>query len=189
MRLLYKDQKPIKFIKKDGSVYNIKGNIQSTVNKMITASTDMKFEAGDYLERELPNRLIEKYKILKVNYSRDFVNMDIQNIADISLATTTQAPILNIGEVKGNINVNSVVNDYSTNYYTEANEDFFNDLKEVLANTNDEILRAIDEMQKNVGKKTFAEKYNNFIQLAASYMTLVTPFLPVLGDCLQRALK
>ena len=189
MRLLYKDQNPIKFIKKDGSVYNISGNIQSDVNKMITASVDMQFETGDYLERELPNKLIEKYIILRVNYSRNFVNMDIQNIADISSATTTQTPVLNIGEVKGNINVNSVVNDYSTNCYTEANEAFFNDLKEIMANTNDEILKAIDEMQINVGKKTFVEKYNNFIQMAASYMTLVAPFLPALGDCLQQVLK
>ena len=92
-------------------------------------------------------------------------------------------------EVKGNTNVNSIVNDYSTNYFTEANDSFFNDLKEAMANTNDEILRAIDEMQKNVGKKSFVEKYNNFIQLAASYMTIVTPFLPVLGDCLQQVFK
>ena len=32
----------------------------------------------------------------------------------------TQAPVLNIGEVKGHLNVNSVVNDY----YTNANEAF-----------------------------------------------------------------
>ena len=40
MRLLLKDQKPVKFIKKDGSEYNIKGNIQSGVNKMTTASVN-----------------------------------------------------------------------------------------------------------------------------------------------------
>lgn len=189
MRLSYREQKPVKLIKKDGSEYDIKGNIQSDVNKMITASVNMQFESGDYLQRELPNGLIEKYKILKVNYSKDFVNMDIQNIADISFGATAQAPVLNIGEVKGHLNVNSVVNDYSTNYYTEANEAFFNDLKKAMADTNDEVLKAIDEMQKNIGKKTFVEKYTNFIQVAAAYMTLATPFLPMLGDCLQQIFK
>lgn len=189
MRLSYRDQKPVKLIKKDGSEYDIKGNIQSDVNKMITASVNMQFESGDYLQRELPNGLIEKYKILKVNYSKDFVNMDIQNIADISFGTTAQAPVLNIGEVKGHLNVNSVVNDYSTNYYTEANGAFFNDLKKAMADTNDEVLKAIDEMQKNIGKMTFVEKYTNFIQVAAAYMTLATPFLPMLGDCLQQIFK
>lgn len=91
MRLLYRDQKPVKLIKKGGSEYDIKGNIQSDVNKMITASVNMQFESGDYLQRELPNGLIEKYNILKVNYSKDFVNMDIQNIADTSFGITAQA--------------------------------------------------------------------------------------------------
>lgn len=184
--LLYRDQELIKLIKKDGREYDIRGNIQNDVNKMITASVDIQFESGDYLQRELPNGLIEKYKILKVNYSKDFVNMDIQNIADISFDTITQVPVLNIGEVKGHLNVNSVVNDYSTNYYTEANEAFFNDFKKAMADTNDEVLKAIDEMQQNIGKKTFVEKYTNFIQVASAYMTLASPFLPVLGDCLQK---
>ena len=87
MRLLLKDQKPVKFIKKDGSEYNIKGNIQSGVNKMTTASVNLKFEPGDYLERELPNGVVEKYKIMRVNYSKDFVNLDIQNTMDIPFET------------------------------------------------------------------------------------------------------
>ena len=189
MRLLLKDQKPVKFIKKDGSEYNIKGNIQSGVNKMTTASVNVKFEPGDYLERELPNGVVEKYKIMRVNYSKDFVNLDIQNTMDIPFETIAQAPTLNIGEVKGHLNVNSVVNDYSTNYYTDANEAFFRDMKEAMANTNDDVLKAIDEMQVNIGKKTFVEKYNNFIQVAASYMTLATPFLPILGECLNQLFK
>lgn len=153
MRLVYRDQKPIKFIKKDGSVYDIKGNIQSSINKMTTTFVNMKFEPGDYLERELSNKVIEKYKILKVDYSKDFVNMDIQNMADIPVGETSQAPVFNIGEMKGHLNVNSVVNDYSSNYYTEASEAFFKDLKEAMANTNDDILKAIDEMQKILVKK------------------------------------
>ncbi len=44
------------------------------------------------------------------------------------------------------------------------------------------LLKAIDEMQRNIGKKTFDKKYNNFIQVAASYMKLATPFLSILGS-------
>ena len=51
------------------------------------------------------------------------------------------------------------------------------------------LLKAIDEMQRNIGKKTFDKKYNNFIQVAASYMTLATPFLPILGECLNQLFK
>ncbi len=188
MRLLARDQKPAKFIKKDGTKYDIRANIQSSVNKLITASVNLNFEPGDYIERELPNGNVEKYRIMKVNYSRDCVNMDIHNMADIPFEPMAQAPVLNIGEMNGHINVNSVVNDYSTNYYSEANEAFFKDMRNAMAGTNDEVLRAIDEMQENLGKKSFAEKYTNFIQVAASYMTLATPFLPMLTECLNRAI-
>lgn len=188
MRLLARDQRPAKFIKKDGTEYDIRANIQSSVNKMITASVNINFEPGDYIERELPNGCTEKYKIMKVNYASDFVNMDIQNMADIPFEPMAQVPVLNIGEVKGHINVNSIVNDYSTNYYSEANEAFFEDMKKAMANTGDDVLRAIDEMQRNIGKKSFAEKYTDFIQVAASYMTLATPFLPMLAECLRRVI-
>ena len=46
MMLLYRDQELMKLIKKDGSEYDIRGNIQNNVNKMITASVNIQFEAG-----------------------------------------------------------------------------------------------------------------------------------------------
>ena len=61
--------------------------------------------------------------------------------------------------------------------------------QELLERLQSGILSAIDEMQRNIGKKTFVDKYNEFIQLAASYMTIASPFLPVLGEYLKQSLK
>ena len=47
-----------------------------------------------------------------------------------------------------------------------------------------EIISAVNNMQESVGTKSFAEKYNNFIQSAANHMTLFAPFIPALTQLL-----
>lgn len=51
-----------------------------------------------------------------------------------------------------------------------------------------EIIAALDQMQDNVGKKGFAEKYNNFIQSIANHMTIFAPFIPALSSLLTSAI-
>lgn len=83
MMLLQRDQKSVTLIKQNGKIYeDIKANIQSNVNKVITQDTNVIFEEGDCIERKLPNGLIEKFCIVKVNYSQNFVNMDIKKIVN-----------------------------------------------------------------------------------------------------------
>jgi len=43
---------------------------------------------------------------------------------------------------------------------------------------------AVVEMQQAVGKPSFKEKYNAFIQSAANHMTLFAPFIPLLSQLL-----
>lgn len=68
------------------------------------------------------------------------------------------------------------------------NEEFFTMLRETLSETNTDIIEAVNAMEETVGKKTFLEKYGEFMQAAAAHMTLVTPFLPQLQDLFQKAL-
>lgn len=187
MRLVRKNQQKIKLIKKDGEEYDFMGNLQSNEGKMITAFLDIKFEKGDCLERKINNGIVEKYVIQNVYYSKDFVNMDIRNIENTS-EDENKISTIKVDEVKGNVFVNPVLN-HSSIVYMESDYKIFDELKEAMANTNEEILSAIDEMQRNIGKKTFVDKYNEFIQLAASYMTIASPFLPVLGEYLKQSLK
>ena len=49
-----------------------------------------------------------------------------------------------------------------------------------------EIKERISEMENSVGKKSFAEKYNAFIQSAANHMTLFAPFIPTLTQLLSQ---
>ena len=81
MRLLQRDLKPVSLIKSDGSRYDdIRANLQSNVGKMLTQAMKIPFEEGDIIERTLPNGITEQYKIVQINYSSDFMNMDINKI-------------------------------------------------------------------------------------------------------------
>lgn len=84
MRLLVRDLVPIKLVKVNGQIYEgIKANLQSKENKLLTQKFNIPFEEGDYIERELTNGVIEKYVILKINYSSNVINMDIKKTTDL----------------------------------------------------------------------------------------------------------
>lgn len=81
MRLLARDLKPVTLMKVNGDLYHgIRVNLQSSVNKLLTQA----FEEGDFIERELKNGIKEKYIILKINYSTNVINMDIEKVTDLT---------------------------------------------------------------------------------------------------------
>ncbi len=85
MRLLVRDLVPVKLVKVNGEIYEgIKVKVQSEVNKLLTQQFNVPFEEGDCIERELRNGVIEKYIILKINQSSNFINMDIQKESDLT---------------------------------------------------------------------------------------------------------
>ena len=85
MRLLARDLKPVTLIKVNGDLYHgIRVNLQSSVNKLLTQAFDIPFEEGDFIERELKNGIKEKYIILKINYSTNVINMDIEKVTDLT---------------------------------------------------------------------------------------------------------
>ena len=85
MRLLARDLKPVTLMKVNGDLYHgIRVNLQSSVNKLLTQAFDIPFEEGDFIERELKNGITEKYIILKINYSTNVINMDIEKVTDLT---------------------------------------------------------------------------------------------------------
>ena len=85
MRLLARDLKPVTLMKVNGDLYHgIRVNLQSSVNKLLTQAFDIPFEEGDFIEWELKNGITEKYIILKINYSTNVINMDIEKVTDLT---------------------------------------------------------------------------------------------------------
>ena len=85
------------------------------------------------------------------------------------------------------ININSTDNSVTYNI-TENDIALMETLKTLareLENSN-AIIDAIEEMKNNVGKKSFAEKYNSFIQSVSNHMTIFAPFIPALTQLLTK---
>lgn len=86
MRLLFRDLISVNLVKMNGEIYeDIKVNLQSEVNKLLTQEFKIPFEEGDFIERKLKNGIVEKYVILKINQSSNVINMDIQKNTDLTV--------------------------------------------------------------------------------------------------------
>lgn len=149
-------------------------------------------EEGDFIGRKLPSGNSETYIITRVVcYDRGpsphyELSFEKQTALHKNYKPST---VFNIGSISGyNVNVGST--DNSANY-TSLNQDYkeiFNELATVIREqilNNEKILNALDELERSYGTNSFSEKYNFFIQTAAAYMTIISPFLPTLSTMAQ----
>ena len=193
MRQLRKNLEPVTLVKNNGETYDdILVNLQSYTNTIVTQAFNIPFEEGDFIERILKNGIKEKYLIVKINQSANFINMDIEKVIDMLKKKHEGGDTynLNVSSITGNVNVNS--NEYGSVINcscNNGNDEFFNKLKEALLDSNEEVLAAVEDMRVTVGTKSFAEKYAVFMQTAAAHIAIVTPFLPQLGEFLKECVN
>jgi hypothetical protein len=81
------------------------------------------------------------------------------------------------------LNLNST--DNSTNTVLERNKNFFADMRQSAQqieneSTRNEVVKSIDELEKNQGQGGWTHAYEKFIGLVADHMTIFLPFLPKL---------
>lgn len=80
--------------------------------------------------------------------------------------------------------------DRSKNVNNATPEEVFNELRRIAseaarnADERSHLLSKIDELEKTKGTTSFAQKYSEFISLAADHLTLLTPILPALTQWL-----
>ena len=70
-----------------------------------------------------------------------------------------------------------------------SEELILNEIKKILDSiqeNNKEKKELFDEMCKNIGKKTFLEKYQLFIASMADHITVLTPFIPFLTSLINK---
>lgn len=84
-----------------------------------------------------------------------------------------------VNNPRGNCTINQAetINNYESGFQKLL------DLCNTIPDRRDRIvlLNLIQEMNNNVGKPSFREKYNAFLQQAANYMTIFSPFISFLG--------
>ena len=91
------------------------------------------------------------------------------------------------------VNVNST--DQSVNIVMKSTEEFFGAIRQRIESgvpDGDEKRKIIDSLtalQESHGKPSFAQRYTEFIAMAADHMALLTPFIPQLTEMLGHVLK
>ncbi|SRR5690554_983412 len=183
----------VKLIKKDGGSFeNIEALVQT--EKIFIEDASISIEEEDIIERTLPNGDQERFVVIDRGFYKgihgipDHYQIKVEKeLRYKSSINRSSSQTYNINNQSGKINIHSI--DQSINYILSANdEQLFATLKD-LARSVDKDGRLeviIDELKDNVGKKTYAEKYNEFIQSIANHMTVFAPFIPMLSEFLTK---
>ncbi|WP_158819700.1 hypothetical protein [Granulicella sp. S156] len=182
---------PLILRKADGTIHNFRG--QATGNSVITFQSDLPCVEGDIVERFLPSGQTDKWEIIDTGFHSGHFGipanyqMKVRKVTD-RVPNSHAGSVTNIYNVNGpNARFNSQSVDQSHNVVSVGEGELFQKLKEAIqaaqpdTTDREQLLSAVDEMSAHAGKSTFAEKFQNFMALASSCVTVITPFLPALA--------
>ena len=183
----------VTLVKENGYVEE---NIKALVSggKIFIFDEKLPLEENDTLLRTLPNGLFEKYKVIDRGYTaqqggiQGHYQAKVEREESINKDQYKNITIINnINGTQAKININSV--DNSTNSMNSENKELFEKLFSKLQEIDNESIKEnalaiAKEMQLNINKPTFKEKYQQFISTVANYMTIISPFIPALTSLL-----
>jgi hypothetical protein len=128
-----------------------------------------------------------------VGVNAAFVKTQIDRRRLMPKRTEGPITIYNVQGDNARWNLNST--DQSANIVTKSSTEFFTTLRErIEAGVRDEIerkkiLEAVAVLEDSNGKASFAQRYTDFMAVAANHMTLLAPFIPALTEMLHHVLK
>jgi hypothetical protein len=100
-----------------------------------------------------------------------------------------QTTIYNVTGTQARVNVNST--DVSTNVVDIDARTLFAEMRQCVAqvegDARDQLLHRIDAMEADQGKRSFAQRYAEFMELAANHVAVFQPFFPALAQLLVAA--
>lgn len=180
----------LKLIKIDGSsIENIEALVEPDL--IFVEDSSIIIEEGDIFERELSNGAMEYYEVLDRGFHKGMHGIPDHYQALVKKTTTksyTNCITYNINNESGEIKINSTDNSVNVNInLREEDTALFETIKsmaEAMENK-DEIIAAVNGMQKEVGTKSFLSKYNEFIQATANHIAVFAPFIPMLSKFLM----
>jgi len=183
----------VKLLKKNGEVYeNIEALVES--KKIFIDDATVPVEEEDIIERTLPTGSKEQFIVIDRGFHKGMFDIPDHYQIKVEKVSAYRKPVprnitqtYNIHNESGKINIHSI--DNSVNYtLLENDEQLFETLKHLAASlkNRDEIISSIEEMRTAVGKPTFSQKYNAFIQSVANHMTIFSPFIPALTSFLVK---
>lgn len=182
----------VKIIKSDDSVID---NVKALVDRGTIFIEDgtLNIEEGDIIERDLPSGVKEQFLVVDRGFYKgmhgipDHYQVKVERQSSYTKGSRGQ--IINQYHITNADKVNIHSTDNSTTYKVTGNDlsvlETIKNLARGLENEV-EIISSVDEMEKHIGKKDFAQKYNDFIQSVANHMTIFAPFIPILSAFLTK---
>lgn len=184
-----------RLIKEDSSVID---NIDALFDgkTIFVDDASVCIEEGDVLERTLPNGLKEQFLVVDRGYYPETQGIPAHYQVKVekrpNYHKATRGQIINSYVINdaGKVNINSTDNSTTIYQLNEQDKALFATLRElatqIKSGDDRDIKNKIDEMEQNIGKESFAEKYNAFIQSIANHITIFAPFLPMLTQLLSK---
>lgn len=182
----------VTLVKQNGEEYkDIPACVQTKT--ILFDDVSIPIEEGDYIIRQLPNGLIERYLVLDRGYYEKFLDIDAHYQVKVQKETTRKlesktSNSYNISGTNNKINIQSI--DNSVNIIGEQYKEVFDNIRNIIRTQiqDESLIVKVNEMESNVGKSSFKDSYNKFIMSAANHMTILSPFIPILTDILAKSI-
>lgn len=183
--------------KADGQVKN---NIRARVSgdKVLIDDVTLKIEVGDKLVRSLPSGLKEELVVVDPGFNQG-LGMELPPHFQVRVRkewmekANPQAVTYNVSGPNARVNVHS--HDHSTNTVTfGSSAPVFGEVRKALEQVNDEDARAklqtsLDALEAAQHTPEYATRFAGFVQLAANWMTILSPLLPALAEHVSVTIK
>lgn len=185
----------VTLVKTDGRRFeNLPAIVQS--NMIFTEDPKIPIEDGDRFERVLPSGIQESFTVLDAGFQQGFgrampshYQSKVRKSTAAAPAPSQQHNVYNLVGENSRVNIQS--SDSSTNVVNVQSSQLFADIRQTIerSSLDAEVIRQIgerlDAMEAAAGTKTFAQRYGEFIALAANHVTLMTGLTPYLSALAQ----
>lgn len=179
--------------KKDGARFeNIRALVQS--DKIFTNDPAIPVEDGDVFEHILPNGTVERYTILDAGFRQGTRGIEphyqsvVRKQTKIDPLAQPRQIVYNLIGSNARVNIQSV--DSSANLVGVEPTELFARIRDAIGESvqDEELLKKLQEkvtdLEKAQGTPGFMARHQEFMALAANYMTILAPFIPALSQML-----
>ena len=185
--------------KKNGERHEFRANVQPT--KIMTDQANLLVEEGDFIERALPNGMVETYFVTDRRFYASFQGIPAHyqmKVRKESARDATRKPAAaQIYTIRGSPNARITIQstDNSVNVHSVTDEQLFVDManavKEQVPDEKHraEMLAALEDLQHASTKQSFGQKYQRLMSIAADHITVLMPFLSALAAMAINTMK
>lgn len=173
----------------DQMAINICDEIIQGMNNLIYSSQTPAIPGLPAGSAQLYQQFLKKH----ITISADLVKTQIDRRRFMARKNNSATTNYYVQGENARVNVDST--DHSVNIVMKSTEEFFAAIRQrIESGVSDgedrrQILGALTTLQESHGKPSFAQRYTEFITMAADYITLLSPFVPQLTAMLGQVLK